>query len=361
MKGRKHIYNRDIRRTIRGNLRRFLAIAIITILGVAMFSGLEAACEDLRRSGDRFFDAQKLFDLQIMSTLGLTEEDVKVLSGVEEVEEAKGVWQENADVRVGDSTASVTIRGLSEYFNRPYLLEGRMPEHTNEAVVTRKFLDDNDAAVGDVFTVRMQEESEGSSAKEEAGSGTDPESEEEEPEVEIKLDLEEADSALLCTDFRIVGAVTDALEVNNTASGAVSYRSASTNRDTVYVLSEAFDTELYAVIYLRVAETAEEYCYEEPYTSRVSAVKTYIEEEIMEDREAARYREITAEALEKIEEAEADVQEELDDARQELEEGQQALKEELEEAEAEILEGEEQLEEGRKQLEDGEAVLNQQE
>ena len=62
----KHIYGKDIIRTIRGNLRRFLAIAVITILGVAMFSGLEAACEDLRRSGDRFFDSQKLFDLQIM-------------------------------------------------------------------------------------------------------------------------------------------------------------------------------------------------------------------------------------------------------------------------------------------------------
>ena len=48
-----------------------------------MFSGLEAACEDLRRSGDRFFDSQKLFDLRIMSTLGLTEEDVMRYASVE--------------------------------------------------------------------------------------------------------------------------------------------------------------------------------------------------------------------------------------------------------------------------------------
>ena len=81
----KHIYSKDIVRTIRGNLRRFLAIAVITILGVAMFSGLEAACEDLRRSVDRFFDSQNLFDLQVMSTLGLTEEDVAALSDVDGV------------------------------------------------------------------------------------------------------------------------------------------------------------------------------------------------------------------------------------------------------------------------------------
>ena len=340
----KHIYSKDIVRTIRGNLRRFLAIAVITILGVAMFSGLEAACEDLRRSGDRFFDSQKLFDLQIMSTLGLTEEDVKVLSAVQDVEEAEGVWQETADVRVGDSTVPVTLRGLSSGFNLPYLLDGRMPEQADEAVVTQKFLDDSGAAVGDVFRVRVTEENGGSEEKPEAG-----------------LDFEEDESALLYSEFHIVGAVTDALEVNNTASGAVSYRSASTNRDTIYVLPEAFDSELFAVIYLRLAGTENELCYENTYTSRVAEVKTFIEEQIMEDREKARHAEITSEAMEKIDEAEEDVREELADARKELEEGEQTLKEKLKEAEEELQDGEEQLEAGKKQLEEGEAVLNQKE
>ena len=347
MKTKKHIYSRDIVRTIRGNLRRFLAIAVITILGVAMFSGLEAACEDLRRSGDRFFDSQELFDLQVMSTLGLTEEDVEALSAVDDVEKAAGVWQENADVRVGDSTVPVTLRELADGFNRPWLLDGRMPEKPDEAVVTQKFLDDSGAAVGDVFKVRE--------AEEEAEEGSDEDTEDDE------LDLEEDESALLYTEFRIVGAVTDALEVNNTASGAVSYRSASTNRDTVYVLPGAFDTDLYAVIYLRVAGTMEEYCYEDSYRSRVNAVKTFIEEEIMEDREEARYREVTSEALAKIEDAEADAQEELADARQELGEGEQTLKEELADAEAELKDGEKQLEEGKQQLEEGEALLDQKE
>ena len=347
MKTKKHIYSRDIVRTIRGSLRRFLAIAIITILGVAMFSGLEAACEDLRRSGDRFFDSQELFDLQIMSTLGLTEEDVKALAAVENVEKAAGVWQENADVRVGDSTVPVTLRELADGFNRPWLLEGRMPEKPEEAVVTQKFLDDSGAAVGDVFRVREQEEE----TEETEDSTSD----------EADLDFEESDSALKYTEFRIVGAVTDALEVNNTASGAVSYRSASTNRDAVYVLPGAFDTDLYAVIYLRVAGAADEYCYEDGYRDRIDAVKTYIEEEIMGDREEARYREVTSEALEKIADAEEDALEELADARQELEEGEKELKEELADAEAELRDGEKQLEEGKEQLEDGEALLDQKE
>ena len=352
----KQIYGKDIARTIRGNLRRFFAIAIITTLGVAMFSGLEAACEDLRRSGDRFFDAQKLFDLQVMSTLGLSEEDVEVLSEAEGVEEAEGVWQETADVRVGDSTGSVTLRALSDRFNLPYLLSGRMPEKADEAVVTQKFLDDNDAAVGDVFVVRAPEDDEADGTEDETG-----ENGESEEDAETELEFGNSESALRHMKFRIVGAVTDALEVNNTASGAVSYRSAATNRDTIYLLPEASDNELYAVIYLRVAGAAEEYCYEDTYTSRVADIKTYIEDEIMEDREAARYTEVTSEALEKIKEAESDAREELADAREELEEGRQTLKEELEEAESELQDGEKQLEDGRRQLEEGESTLTQKE
>lgn len=70
---------RDIRRSIRREWRRFLSIAVISLLGTMMFSGLMAGCQDLRVSADRFFDEQSLHDLQIVSTGGLTEEDVKAL------------------------------------------------------------------------------------------------------------------------------------------------------------------------------------------------------------------------------------------------------------------------------------------
>lgn len=47
-------YNKDIFRTLKGGWRRFLAIAVITTLGVTMFSGLQASCRDLRVEADSF-------------------------------------------------------------------------------------------------------------------------------------------------------------------------------------------------------------------------------------------------------------------------------------------------------------------
>lgn len=307
-----------------------------------MFSGLEAACEDLRRSGDRFFDSQKLFDLRIMSTLGLTEEDVTEVSGVPGVALAEGGWMETADVQAGDSTVSVTFQELQELFNCPYLLDGRLPEKPDEIAVTQKFLDDNGVKLGDRLTVREEKE--------------DKEGDEEEEIV-----FEEADSALRYTSFRIVGVVTDPMEVNNTASGTVSFRSASTNTDSVFVLPEAFDTDLYAVIWIRLADAETAFCYDDSYRDLADRVRKQIESEIMEDRERARYDEVTGDAREKIEDAEEEAQEELADARAELEDGEKTLQKELADAEAELKDGEQQLSEGRKELEEGETELNAQE
>ena len=63
--------NKDIRRTIFRNKKRFCSILIITALGVMMLSGLKAACDDLRYSADQFYDEQQVFDIQVVSTMGL--------------------------------------------------------------------------------------------------------------------------------------------------------------------------------------------------------------------------------------------------------------------------------------------------
>ena len=69
--------HKDIRRSVKIGWKRFLSILIITALGVGMMTGLYAACQDMYYSADAFFDEQNLFDIRILSTLGLTDEDVE--------------------------------------------------------------------------------------------------------------------------------------------------------------------------------------------------------------------------------------------------------------------------------------------
>ena len=65
--------------------KRFASIAVISLLGVAVLTGIYAGCRDMFLAANRFYDAQGLHDIQVMSTYGLTEDDVDALRQVKGV------------------------------------------------------------------------------------------------------------------------------------------------------------------------------------------------------------------------------------------------------------------------------------
>lgn len=235
---------------------------LITTLGVAMFSALGVACMDLRQSADIFLDAQNLFDIQVVSTLGLTQEDVDALGALDAVSQAEGVYSETVQIRCGEKSSSVSLKTLSgSGMNQPYLLEGSLPGQPDEIVVTRVFFDETGIGVGETVT------------------------------VEEDLD-EEEEPNFLYTEYKVAGVVTDPADLNNT-QGAVSFRTSSMEEDTLFVLPEAVDSEVYTAVYLTLAGGREMFCYGDGYRTYVADTVHTIETEIKAQREQARYDEIT--------------------------------------------------------------------
>ena len=77
------VFRRGIYRTIRGSLKRFLSIVVITALGVSVMCGLKAGCEDLCDSVDAYFDQQNVYDINVQSTYGLTDDDLAAIQEVD--------------------------------------------------------------------------------------------------------------------------------------------------------------------------------------------------------------------------------------------------------------------------------------
>ena len=78
--------------SIKKTYNRFISICLIVMLGTAFFAGVKAAEPDMQESADIFFDDSKLMDIRVMSTLGLTEDDVTAISAIEGVESAIPVY-----------------------------------------------------------------------------------------------------------------------------------------------------------------------------------------------------------------------------------------------------------------------------
>ena len=127
----------EITRTIKGSLARFLAIAGIVALGCGFFAGLKMASPDMQEAAHTFYANQHLYDLRVISTLGLSEKDVSALASVEGVEAVmpSRTVDVMATLTSSQSTARVSSFRPGE-LNQPTVVEGRLPQGPYECVMS---------------------------------------------------------------------------------------------------------------------------------------------------------------------------------------------------------------------------------
>lgn len=132
-----HALFTEIIRTIKGSLARFLAIAGIVALGCGFFAGLKMASPDMQEAAHTFYANQHLYDLRVISTLGLSEKDVHALASVEGVEAVmpSRTVDVMATLTSSQSSARVSSFRLGE-LNQPVVVEGRLPQGPYECVMS---------------------------------------------------------------------------------------------------------------------------------------------------------------------------------------------------------------------------------
>lgn len=403
-------YTKDIIKTIVKGMKRFMALAVIAALGVCMMTGLTAACDDLRYTADDFYDKQNLFDIMVVSTMGLTEDDVEVLSKIESIEAVEGAYSETVYTSVKGLTKQATVNVISQKdINMPYILEGEMPLRSDEIVVTQKYMMESGKHLGDKLIIEEEMDDSEDSEEEDLEADTETSEEEddrfeldlekeyeskdeeksEEEDLDIEVDEEEEEPNFLITEYTIVGVVVDVADINS-QEGAVAFRANNVTDYTFFVRPDAVTYDIFTAIYITLTGTDELRCYTDEYEARVDEVVTILEEEIKADREQARYDEVTGEALDKVDDAESEMNGKLSDAekdildskleiedgwselldgKNELLDGENGLAEaerklqkaqrELERAERELAAAEKELEAGWEELEEGEALLEE--
>ena len=89
---RKKALHKDFWMEIRKSRARFISIFCIVALGVAFFSGIQAASPDMRLSGDAYYNESKLMDLKIVGTMGLTKDDVEAVKKLDGIDTVEGAY-----------------------------------------------------------------------------------------------------------------------------------------------------------------------------------------------------------------------------------------------------------------------------
>lgn len=352
-------YRKNIRRTFKHTKSRFIAIFSIIALGVGFLAGLNATPVDMKESMEAYMDDANFYDIRIVSTLGLTDDDVSALSAIDGVKDVQPAYNADLLVQTGDdtvvarahslpittgkeetekSTSSLSTDGDTatdeqDTINKLFLVDGHMPEKSGECVV--------EAGANDMASAYP------------IGS-----------KLVVSPENEDLDSKLSTTEYEVVGIVHSAnyfsfeREPASVGNGRVNL--------LMYLLPEDYAFTAYTEIYLTVDGALTANSLGDDYDPLVDTVKNKIEA-IQELRCQTRYDEIYDEAQQKIDdawdsynEAKEEADQKLSDARAELTDGEKELADgqtEYEQGEADYADALSQIAENEQKLADGEIQL----
>ena len=337
----KSAMQKDFWREIKHTRSRFFSIMILVALSVAFLSGLKATAPDMKRTGDDYLDSLHLADIQVLSTLGLTDDDITSLRAQDKVEDAEGEYVIDAFASSDSLDAVVKVLSLTgRGINEVLLRGGRMPERADECVVEENMLSLMNIAIGDRITLTPGD------------------------------DLSDA---LAQDTYTVVGTVRSPVYL--AVERGTSTLGSGTVKAYLYLPREAFTLDYYTAAYVRVSGAAEMTAFYSDYDDYIDAVIDELEP-FGDARAQLRHDDLVDEATEKLDDAQkelddakaeageklGDAQKELNDARRKLDDGwkdyydgQQELKDarvELDDAKIELDDGEMQYLNGMEEYED---------
>lgn len=297
--------------------KRFISIALISLLGVAVLTGIYAGCRDAFLATDRFFDTQGLHDIQVLSTAGLTDDDIAALRKISGVAKVQGERSQTVTVDLnGKKTVTMQEIGTNG-IDQPYLQSGRMPEKSGEIAVTRKFIKDSGYKKGDHITVTPQDSASSSSSSATSSVSDSGESDNQAPSFP--------------TELTIVGVVLDPQDLTNPDgySGTNAFRSSATSDYTFFAPSDGVTGSMYTAVTILVKGAADKDSFSDVYDDTVSEVADRIDGTVRTNRQKARHQELLDAGTKQIDEAKAQTDKQFAAAQQQIDSNRSQLNQQI--------------------------------
>ncbi len=310
--------------------KRFVSITMITLLGVAVLTGIYAGCRDAFLASDRFFDAQGMHDIQVLSTAGLSDADVTALRRVAGVRKVQAERSQSVTIDVGGDK-SVTMQEIgTNGIDQPYLQEGHMPTKSGEVAVTKQFIKDSGHAIGDRITVTPEASQVSDSGESDNQAGTSGSQMSDSGESDIS-GVSDEQSPEFPTELRIVGVVLDPQNLSNPDgySAMTSYRSTATSDYTFFAPSDGVTGTIYTSVTLLVDGAAGESTFDESYETIVDKVMNRIKGKTKTNRQKARRQELIDAGQKKIDEARDKANRQFADAQKQIDENRNQFNQQI--------------------------------
>lgn len=304
------------KREISSSLGRYLAIFAIIALGAGLFVGLRLSRPDFLETYNNYTHETNFYDFRLVSTLGLTDDDLAEVKKLDGVKLAEGAVGADFLFNTADEDNLIMMaQSIPENVNQIKLKAGRMPEKENECLADPDMYSKDDIG----STIKLS-----------------------------KDNSEQTFDTFAYDEYTIVGLADSVLYINM-ERGSSTLGNGSV-KGYIYIPADGFSTDYYTDIYVCVE--SEGYVYSDEYEQ---STKKYVDglEKFMSERAVIRRDAIIDDAMSQ-----------LDDAKKQYEDGKtqyDAAKAEYDAGYAEYVQKksdtEAQLEQARKEIENAESMM----
>lgn len=314
---KRNAMSRNLLRSIKNSLGRYIAIVLIIALGAGIFVGLRMTKADMVATGQKYLDEQNMFDLQMVCSYGWGEEELEAVKQFDGLTDVEGVFYTDLIVNINQSEDDQVYRfyTIPEKINRLVLLGGRMPEKPDECLIDG--FQHGDEILGKQVVIRENNEEDA---------------------------LEDVNYRILT----VVGYVRSPLYMDMTR-GATSVGNGSI-KDCLYVPKETFDVDYYTEIHVTIPGDYK--IYSDRYNDAMDAKAEELEH-AMETLAAQRLVTVLADAEQEYQDGWVEYM----DGVQEYTEGMHESYDELKEAYYDLLEGEQEIADNEEKLKDAEVSI----
>lgn len=304
------------KREISSSLGRYLAIFAIIALGAGLFVGLRLSRPDFLETYNNYTHETNFYDFRLVSTLGLTDDDLAEVKKLDGVKLAEGAVGADFLFNTADEDNLIMMaQSIPEKVNLIDLKSGRMPEKANECLADPNMYSEKDIG----STIKLS-----------------------------KDNSEQTFDTFAYDEYTIVG-LTDSVLYINMERGSSTLGNGSV-KGYIYIPADGFSTDYYTDIYVCVE--SEGYVYSDEYEQ---STQKYVDglEKFMSERAVIRRDAIIDDAMSQ-----------LDDAKKQYEDGKaqyDAAKADYDAGYAEYVQKksdtEAQLEKARKEIENAERMM----
>lgn len=144
---------------IKNTFKRFFTLIILALLGIGFFVGIKALGGDLKDTVAMYLNEQNMYDIKLVSNLGLDDDDVEALYKVEGIKEVYGSHTTDAYVTNSQNeTYTFRVNSITNNINKLDLSSGRMPINTNECIVEENYIKQQNVHLGDCISIEVPSE-----------------------------------------------------------------------------------------------------------------------------------------------------------------------------------------------------------